>query len=129
MTGQSHLIVGRFGWWMLAAVGAVVVTGSLLVVGPLGLPLLVCGVAVAVVGVATKKGAARRVPVIALGAMWFVTGVAVLLDSGTHTSVGGTGMVSVRGAGPSLRHEGPVGVYRIPSGSMEPTLPIGARSS
>ena len=100
MTGQSHLIVGRFGWWVLAAIGAVVLTGPLLVVGPLGLPLLVCGVAVAVVGVATKKGAPRRVPVMALGAVWLVLGVALLMDSPVHTSIGGTGVVPVHEARP-----------------------------
>lgn len=112
-----HFVVDRFGWWILAAVGAVFGTGPVLVLGPFGLPLLVFGVAALLVGIATEKGAPRRMPVIALGAVWLVVGAALLMDSPIHTSVGGTGVVPLHETRPP----------ESDSRALKRTLPAGKR--
>lgn len=84
----ERLAVGRVGWWVLIAIAAIFVTGPVVVVGLLGLPLLVCGVVVLLFGVTSKKGTARRAPLAVLGVLWLVVGATLFMGSGTHTSSG-----------------------------------------
>jgi hypothetical protein len=93
-------LVDRFGWWLLAAIGAVLGTGPLLILGPFGLALLAIGGAALFVGVLTEKGAPKRTPVVILGAVWLVLGVIVILGSSDHTTVSGTGVLPVHQRGP-----------------------------
>jgi hypothetical protein len=93
MVARRHLSMTQFGWWVLALVGAVFVTGPILVLGPLGLALVVIGGGTVLGGITTKKGMPRRAPLVALGVVWLVVGIAVLVDTPIHTSVGGTGVI------------------------------------
>jgi hypothetical protein len=73
-------------------------TGPLLVLAPLGLAVLVFGVAALLIGMATKGGEARRAPVMTLGVLWLVLGTVMLMDSPVHMSIDGARVTLVHEA-------------------------------
>jgi membrane associated rhomboid family serine protease len=87
-TASASPAAGRLGPWLLVVLAAMFVTGPILILGPYGIPLLVCGAVALLVGMTTERGLPRRLPVIALGALWLLLGAALLMGTPAHTSAG-----------------------------------------